>query len=117
VLVGRQAVARPLGRARGSSVLWWRILADPARSDRLAAGYQALRQRRVGDQLVVVGDGPDRADLEAALGDTATFTGFLRTIYLPTLKATLDSARARKGRVVLAVPRSKIEALIEQALA
>ena len=36
------------------------------------------------------------------------FSGFLRVIYLPTLKATLDSARARKARVLLAMPRAQM---------
>lgn len=58
--------------------------------ERLAAGYRALRERRDDVHLVVAGDGPFRADLEAALGDTATFTGFLQGEDLARTIASCD---------------------------
>ena len=58
--------------------------------ERLAASYRALRARRDDVHLVVAGDGPYRADLEAALGDTATFTGFLRGEDLARTIASCD---------------------------
>lgn len=58
--------------------------------ERLTVGYRALRARRDDVQLVVAGDGPYRADLEAALGGTATFTGFLRGEELARTVASCD---------------------------
>jgi glycosyltransferase involved in cell wall biosynthesis len=45
--------------------------------DRFASQYRDLRARRDDAHLVVIGDGPYRAEMESQLGETATFTGFL----------------------------------------
>lgn len=61
--------------------------------DRLAAGYLDLtRRRRDQDDvhLVIAGDGPYRAELEALLGEKATFTGFLEGEPLARLYASCD---------------------------
>lgn len=57
--------------------------------DGLAEGYLDLRHR--GDvHLVVAGDGPYRRELEARLGGTATFTGFLEGEKLARVFASCD---------------------------
>jgi glycosyltransferase involved in cell wall biosynthesis len=58
--------------------------------DRLAAGYLALRRRRDDVHLVIAGDGPYRGELEAMLGTSATFTGFLRGEELARVYASCD---------------------------
>src|SRR5262249_37661467 len=58
--------------------------------ERLAHGYLALRARRPDVHLVVAGDGPYRQELQILLGETATFTGFLRGEALATTYAACD---------------------------
>ncbi len=58
--------------------------------ERLAAGYMDLRRRRDDVHLVIAGDGPYRGELEAMLGDTAAFTGFLRGEELARTFASCD---------------------------
>lgn len=55
-----------------------------------AAGYRRLRRRRPDAHLVVAGDGPYRSELEAELGETATFTGLLRGEALARVFASCD---------------------------
>lgn len=55
-----------------------------------ADGYDALRARRDDAHLVMVGDGPLRAELERRFGATATFTGFLHGADLARTMASCD---------------------------
>ncbi len=88
--------------------------------DGLAAGYLALRRRRAeGDDvhLVVAGDGPYRRELEVALGETATFTGFLRGEELARLYASCDvfvfpSITDTLGRAVAEAQASGLPAVV-----
>jgi len=84
---------------------------------RLAESYAALRQRRDDVHLVVVGDGPYRAEMAAALGDTATFTGFLRGDDLARMIASCDifafpSTTDTLGRAVAEAQASGLPAVV-----
>ena len=83
----------------------------------LANGYRALRQRRDDVHLVVAGDGPYRAELEEKLGDTATFTGFVRGEELATIYASSDifvfpSVTDTLGRAVVEAQASGLPAVV-----
>jgi glycosyltransferase involved in cell wall biosynthesis len=85
--------------------------------ERLAAGYAALRSRRDDVQLVVAGDGPYRAELEETLGETATFTGFLRGEELAATYAAADvfvfpSTTDTLGRAVAEAQASGLPAVV-----
>jgi glycosyltransferase involved in cell wall biosynthesis len=85
--------------------------------DRLAAGYLALKCRRDDVHLVVAGDGPYRGELEALLGETATFTGFLRGEELARLYASCDafvfpSTTDTLGRAVAEAQASGLPAVV-----
>jgi glycosyltransferase involved in cell wall biosynthesis len=76
-----------------------------------------LRERRDDVQLVIAGDGPYRADLEAALGSTATFTGFLRGEELARTIASCDlmlfpSTTDTLGRSVAEAQASGLPAVV-----
>jgi beta-1,4-mannosyltransferase len=83
----------------------------------LAAGYLELRSRRADVHLVVVGDGPYRAEMEALLEDTATFTGFLRGEELAATYAAADvfvfpSTTDTLGRAVAEAQASGVPAVV-----
>jgi glycosyltransferase involved in cell wall biosynthesis len=85
--------------------------------DRLAAGYLSLRRRRDDVHLVIAGDGPYRAELEALLGETATFTGFLRGEELARVYASCDvfvfpSTTDTLGRAVAEAQASGLPAVV-----
>ena len=88
--------------------------------DGLAAGYLALRGRRTESDdvhLVIAGDGPYRSELEAALGEAATFTGFLRGEELARLYASCDvfvfpSITDTLGRAVAEAQASGLPAVV-----
>lgn len=85
--------------------------------DGLAAGYMALLRERGHVHLVIVGDGPYRAELEATLGDAATFTGFLRGEELARAFASADvfvfpSATDTLGRAVAEAQASGLPAVV-----
>jgi glycosyltransferase involved in cell wall biosynthesis len=85
--------------------------------DRLAAGYLALGRRRDDAHLVVAGDGPYRGELEAMLGTSATFTGFLRGEELARVYASCDlfvfpSATDTLGRAVAEAQASGLPAVV-----
>jgi glycosyltransferase involved in cell wall biosynthesis len=85
--------------------------------DRLAAGYLALRRRRADVHLVIAGDGPFRAELAARLGETATFTGYLRGEELARTYASGDlfvfpSTTDTLGRVVAEAQASGLPAIV-----
>ena len=70
-------------------VLFASRLVREKRTATLIAMSQALRRRGLPFRLVLVGDGPERATLEAALPD-AIFTGFLVGEDLPRAYASAD---------------------------
>lgn len=83
--------------------------------DRLAAGYLAMGRDDV--HLVIAGDGPYRAELEAVLGESATFTGFLRGEELARVFASCDvfvfpSATDTLGRAVAEAQASGLPAVV-----
>jgi glycosyltransferase involved in cell wall biosynthesis len=85
--------------------------------DRLAAGYLALRRRRDDVHLVIAGDGPYRGELEAMLGTSATFTGFLRSEELARVYASCDlfafpSTTDTLGRAVAEAQASGLPAVV-----
>ncbi|MGH3146107.1 MAG: glycosyltransferase family 4 protein, partial [Rubrobacter sp.] len=86
---------------------------------RLASGYLDLLRRRESDdvRLVIAGDGPYRAELEALLGESATFTGFLRGERLARLFASCDvfvfpSTTDTLGRAVAEAQASGLPAVV-----
>jgi glycosyltransferase involved in cell wall biosynthesis len=86
----------------------------------LAAGYGALRARRDDVHLVVVGDGPYREEMEASLGDGATFTGFLGGEELASTIASCDlflfpSTTDTLGRAVMEAQSCGVPAVIRDA--
>lgn len=85
--------------------------------DMLADGYLKLRDRRRDAHLVIAGDGPYRAQLEARLGDAATFTGFVRGEELARLFASCDifvfpSTTDTLGRAVAEAQASGLPAIV-----
>jgi glycosyltransferase involved in cell wall biosynthesis len=85
--------------------------------ERLAEGYLSLRERRDDVQLVVAGDGPYRRELEAMLGEAATFTGFLRGEELARIYASCDvfvfpSTTDTLGRAVAEAQASGLPAVV-----
>ena len=85
--------------------------------EQLAAGYLDLRRRRDDVHLVVAGDGPYRGELEALLGEAATFTGFLRGEDLARTFASCDvfvfpSATDTLGRAVAEAQASGLPAVV-----
>jgi glycosyltransferase involved in cell wall biosynthesis len=88
--------------------------------DWLASGYRALRERRDDVQLVIVGDGPYRPELETALGERATFTGFLTGEELAQTVASCDlflfpSTTDTLGRAVIEAQASGLPAVVRDA--
>ena len=86
---------------------------------KLASGYLDLLRRRDMDdvRLVIAGDGPYRAELEALLGTTATFTGFLSGEGLARLFASCDvfvfpSTTDTLGRAVAEAQASGLPAVV-----
>lgn len=82
-----------------------------------ADGYLALRARRDDVYLVIVGDGPLRADLEKRLGATATFTGFLHGVDLARTVASSDvfvfpSQSDTLGRAITEAQASGLPAVV-----
>jgi glycosyltransferase involved in cell wall biosynthesis len=85
--------------------------------ERLAEDYLALRARRDDVQLVIAGDGPFRRELAAKLGETATFTGFLRGEELARTFAACDlfvfpSTTDTLGRAVAEAQASGLPAVV-----
>lgn len=85
--------------------------------ERLAAGYADLRSRRDDVHLIVAGDGPYRARMEAGLGDLATFTGFLEGEELARVFASCDvfvfpSTTDTLGRAVIEAQASGLPAVV-----
>ena len=85
--------------------------------DRLAAGYLAVRGHRDDVHLVVAGDGPYRGELEALLGASATFTGFLQGEDLARVYASCDvfvfpSTTDTLGRAVAEAQASGLPAVV-----
>lgn len=85
--------------------------------DMLADGYLKLRDHRRDMHLVIAGDGPYRAQLEARLGDAATFTGFVRGEELARLFASCDifvfpSTTDTLGRAVAEAQASGLPAIV-----
>lgn len=85
--------------------------------ERLTTGYLDLRRRRDHVHLVIAGDGPYRGELEALLGETATFTGFLRGEELARTFASCDvfvfpSATDKLGRAVAEAQASGLPAVV-----
>ncbi len=85
----------------------------------LAAGYLDLRRGRSRDdvRLVIAGDGPYREELEALLGGSATFTGFLGTEELARVYASCDvfvfpSTTDTLGRAVAEAQASGLPAVV-----
>ncbi len=56
----------------------------------LLAAVPALRERHPGLRVVIAGDGPYRADLEALAGDGVTFAGFMTGHHLTALMGASD---------------------------
>lgn len=82
-----------------------------------ADGYRALRARRDDVHLVMVGDGPLRADLERRFGATATFTGFLQGADLARVMASCDvfvfpSQSDTLGRAITEAQASGLPAVV-----
>lgn len=85
--------------------------------DHLADHYLALRERRDDIQLVIAGDGPYRDELQARLGDSATFTGFLEGDDLARVYASCDifafpSETDTLGRAVIEAQASGLPAVV-----
>ncbi|MFM9108837.1 MAG: glycosyltransferase [Chloroflexota bacterium] len=85
--------------------------------DRLTEQYRAMRERRQDAHLVVVGDGPYRTEMAAALGDAATFTGFLHGEEFARTMASADvfafpSQTDTLGLVVLEAQASGVPAVV-----
>ena len=85
--------------------------------ERLLHGYLDLRRRRRYARLVVVGDGPYREEMESALGDDATFTGFVHGEALARIFASCDvfvfpSATDTLGRAVTEAQASGLPAVV-----
>ena len=85
--------------------------------ERLAAGYSELREHRDDVHLVVAGDGPYREEMQAALGELATFTGFLKGEELARLFASCDvfvfpSTTDTLGRAVIEAQASGLPAVV-----
>lgn len=83
----------------------------------MAKDYLRLRERRDDAQLVIAGDGPYRRELEALLGDAATFTGFLRGEDLARTFASCDvfvfpGATGAPGRAVAEAQASGLPAVV-----
>jgi glycosyltransferase involved in cell wall biosynthesis len=83
----------------------------------LAKGYLALLNRRDDVHLVVAGDGPYRRELEALLGEKATFTGFLEGEDLARHFASADvfvfpSTTDTLGRAVAEAQASGLPAIV-----
>ena len=112
-----EALRRRLGGGR-KLLLYVGRLSREKGLERLAAGYAELKNRRGDDvHLVVAGDGPYRRELEAALGDAATFTGFLRGEELARLFASCDvflfpSTTDTLGRAVVEAQASGLPAVV-----
>lgn len=88
--------------------------------DWLASGYRNLRARRDDVHLVIVGDGPHRADLEQILDGAATFTGFLQGHELARTIASCDvflfpSTTDTLGRAVLEAQACGLPAVVRDA--
>ena len=88
--------------------------------DWLATGYRKLRARRDDVHLVIVGDGPHRADLEQMLDGSASFTGFLQGQELARTIASSDlflfpSTTDTLGRAVLEAQACGIPAVVRDA--
>lgn len=86
----------------------------------LASRYAALRARRDDVHLVVVGDGPYREEMETTLGETATFTGFLRGEELARTVASCDlfvfpSTTDTLGRAVMEAQACGVPAVVRDA--
>lgn len=83
--------------------------------DSFAQGY--LNAWRDDVHLVVVGDGPYRQEMEALLGDRATFTGFLEGEELARIYASCDvfvfpSTTDTLGRVITEAQASGLPAVV-----
>jgi glycosyltransferase involved in cell wall biosynthesis len=83
----------------------------------LAEGYLQLRTRRDDVHLVIVGDGPYREELAALLGDTVTFTGFIRGEELSRIVASCDvfvfpSMTDTLGRAVIEAQAAGLPAVV-----
>ncbi len=84
---------------------------------KLADGYLELKRRRDDVHLVIAGDGPYREDLEATLGERATFTGFLRQRELARVFASCEvfafpSTTDTLGRAVAEAQASGLPAVV-----
>ncbi|MBA3413869.1 MAG: glycosyltransferase [Chloroflexia bacterium] len=107
---------RRLGGGRTLLVYTGRISVEKG-LDRLAEHYQVLRARRDDVHLVLVGDGPYREAMANLLGDTATFTGFLRGEVLARTVASGDifafpSLTDTLGRAVIEAQACGVPAVV-----
>jgi glycosyltransferase involved in cell wall biosynthesis/predicted metal-dependent phosphoesterase TrpH len=83
--------ADPRGLPGEISVLYAGRLTREKGVDLLADAFATAHARDPRLHLVLAGDGPERADLEARLGDTATFLGFLHGDDLARVYASADA--------------------------
>lgn len=85
---------------------------------RLAQAWQRLRSEQHDVQLIIVGDGPYRQEMQRVLkGQNAVFTGYLRGDDLPALYAACDllvfpSATDTFGNVVLEAQASGLPVIV-----
>lgn len=85
--------------------------------DKFAGEYLGLRRHREDVHLVIVGDGPYRKELQERLGETATFTGFLKGEALARTFASCDifvfpSSTDTLGRAVAEAQASGLPAVV-----
>jgi glycosyltransferase involved in cell wall biosynthesis len=111
-----EALHERLGGGRQLLVFCGRLSREKG-LDPFADGYGALRARRDDVHLVMVGDGPIRAELERRFGATATFTGFLHSADLARVMASCDvfvfpSQSDTLGRAITEAQASGLAAVV-----
>jgi glycosyltransferase involved in cell wall biosynthesis len=84
----------------------------------LADGFRRLRERRSDVRLVVIGDGPFRAEMQSALGNSAVFTGFLHGEAFARMLASCDlflfpSETDTLGRAVIEAQACGLPAVVK----
>jgi glycosyltransferase involved in cell wall biosynthesis len=114
----RSAAFRERVGAQGSALLLYvgRVSKEKG-LDLLADAYRRLLAEGVAARLVIVGDGPYRAELQAELGADAVFTGILKEEDLATAFASADlfvfpSATDTFGCVVLEAMASGMPVIV-----
>ena len=108
---------REFPQTNGTLLLYVGRVSKEKGMEKLLQGYLRLRLRREDVHLVVVGDGPYRKEMESALGEKATFTGFLRGEALARLFSYCDvfvfpSATDTLGRAVAEAQASGLPAIV-----